>query len=79
MKLELTNQEIEAKVKAMPLNGELLSIFRMVKLYSLVKNRAGAKPEIALNRIYRLTQNKKFDYTFAQYITRNTKIIVEVA
>jgi len=79
MLLELTNEEIEARVKEMPLNGPLLSIVRMIKLYNLVKNREGAKPEIALTKIWRLTNGKKFDYTFAEYISRNTKIIVEVA
>ena len=72
MTLELSNEEIEARVKTQFLNADLLSITRMIRAY----RKTGAA--ILGRRIYRLTRNKKFDYAFAEYIYRNTKIMVEV-
>jgi len=72
MTLELSNEEIEARVKTQILNADLKSICLMIKAY----RKTGAK--ILGQRIYRLVQGKKFDYTFAEYIYRNTKIMVEV-
>lgn len=78
MKLELTNEEIEARVKEMPLNENMLSIVKMVNLYNLVKDREGANPNLALKRICMLKAGKKYDYTFAEYITRNTGLFITV-
>jgi len=78
MKAELTNAEIEKRVKEMPLAGNLLSIVRMVKLYLLTKERPGANSNLALKRITMLTKGKNFDYALAEYIMRNTGLMVTV-
>lgn len=78
MTLELTNSEIEKRVAEMPLNENMHSIVKMVNLYNLVKERPGANPGLALKRISMLTADKSFDYTFAEYISRNTGLFVTV-
>jgi len=78
MKLELSNSEIEKRVAEMPLNENMHSIVKMVNLYNLVKDRAGANPSLALKRISTLKAGKTYDYTFAEYISRNTGLFVTV-
>jgi len=78
MKAELTNAEIEKRVKELPLNENLVSIIRMVNSYLLTKDRPGANPNLALRRIALLTAGKSFDYAMAEYIARNTGLMVKV-
>lgn len=80
MTLELTNKEIEARLKRLPFAGGLLrDISKMVRLNYLAKENGKFGSSLAVNKVWELTRGKSFEFSFAEYIYRNTGIMVEVA
>jgi hypothetical protein len=74
MTLELTDKEIEARVRDARFNTglELLKLTCLIKVF-----RKKPSDELA-TKIYKFVTPKKWEYTIAEYIYRNTKIMVEI-